>query len=273
MVTTAKRKKELKELKEQKQHLSIRNNVAKKYYVIWEGRSKGIFEDWPTAQKSVAGHKGAKFKGFESRALAEAAYSQAPEKSIVSSKSRKPATKRAAFVLDENFDIHIFCDGGCDPNPGPAASGIAVYQSASIIDKYHGLYHQGTNNTAELNALHQAMQWAKGFLAQGLKVQILSDSSYSVKAMTQWAQGWQRKNWTRGKNEVLANVELIKTMYACYQTLPEDISIIHVKGHAGVEGNEIADRMCFVAMQNKVEDFEEYLGSESIGELLAINAD
>ena len=73
--------------------------------------------------------------------------------------------------------------------------------------------------------------------------------------------------------QVLANVELIKTMYACYQTLPEDISIIHVKGHAGVEGNEIADRMCFVAMQNKVEDFEEYLGSESIDELLAINAD
>jgi ribonuclease HI len=106
-----------------------------------------------------------------------------------------------------------------------------------------------------------------------LKVQILSDSSYSVKAMTQWAAGWQRKNWTRGKNEVLANAELIKKMYECYVELPSSLSIVHVKGHSGVEGNELADRMCFVAMQNKVERFEEYDGMESIEELLALTAD
>jgi ribonuclease HI len=251
--------------------------AKKKYYVIWEGRQTGIFEDWPTAQAAVAGHKGAKFKGFESRALAEAAFSQAPEKSIVAKKSptsaSKAAKKRAAFELDESFDIHIFCDGGCDPNPGPAASGIIVYQSGKIQAKYHGLYHQGTNNTAELNALFEAMRLAKGLLEEGLKVQILSDSSYSVKAMTQWAAGWQRKNWTRGKGDVLANAELIKTMYECYVQLPSSLSIIHVKGHSGVEGNELADRMCFIAMRNKVEDFAKYEGTESIAELLALTTE
>ncbi|MFT4797337.1 MAG: ribonuclease HI [Candidatus Azotimanducaceae bacterium] len=246
--------------------------AKKKYYVIWEGRQTGIFEDWPTAQAAVAGHKGAKFKGFESRALAEAAFSQAPEQSIVAKKSSKPSKKRPAFELDENFDVHIFCDGGCDPNPGPAASGIIVYQSGSIQAKYHGLYHRGTNNTAELNALFEAMRLAQSLLENGLKVQILSDSSYSVKAMTQWAAGWQRKNWTRGKGDVLANAELIKKMYECYVQLPSSLSIIHVKGHSGVEGNELADRMCFVAMQNKVTDFEKYEGTESIEELLALTA-
>ena len=247
--------------------------MAKKFYVIWEGREKGVFEDWPTAQASVAGHKGAKFKSFKTRTLAEEAFKQTADKSILPTKSRKPSRKRSTFVLDESFDIHIFCDGGCDPNPGPAASGIIVYQSGAIRAKFHGLYHQGTNNTAELNALHEAMRLAKGLLEQGFKVQILSDSSYSVKAMTQWAAGWQRKNWTRGKNEVLANAELIKKMYECYIELPSSLSIVHVKGHSGVEGNELADRMCFVAMQNKVEAFEEYKGSESIEELLALTAD
>ena len=246
--------------------------AKKKYYVIWEGRQTGIFEDWPTAQAAVAGHKGAKFKGFESRALAEAAFSQPPEKSIVAKKSSKPSKKRAAFELDERFDVHIFCDGGCDPNPGPAASGIIVYQSGKIRAKYHGLYHQGTNNTAELNALFEAIRLAKDLLKKGLKVQILSDSAYSVKAMTQWAAGWQRKSWTRGKNEVLANAELIKEMYECYVQLPSSLSIIHVKGHSGVEGNELADRMCFIAMQNKVVDFEKYEGTESTEELLALTA-
>ncbi len=247
--------------------------AKKKYYVIWEGRQTGIFEDWPTAQAAVAGHKGAKFKGFESRALAEEAFRQAPEKSIVAKKSSRPSKKRAPFELDESFDIHIFCDGGCDPNPGPAASGIIVYQSGKIQAKYHGLYHTGTNNTAELNALFEAMRLAKDLLEAGKKVQILSDSSYSVKAMTQWAAGWQRKNWTRGKNEVLANAELIKKMYECYVQLPSDLSIIHVKGHSGVEGNELADRMCFIAMQNKVQAFVKYEGAESISELLALTAE
>ena len=247
--------------------------MAKKYYVIWEGRQKGVFEDWPTVQALVAGHKGAKFKGFESRTLAEEAFKQAPEKSILSSRSVKPVKQPPTFVLDVSFDIHIFCDGGCDPNPGPAASGVIVYHAESIRAKYHGLYHQGTNNTAELNALHQAMRLAKDLLAEGLKVQILSDSSYSVKAMTQWAAGWQRKNWTRGKNEVLANAALIKEMYQCYVELPSSLSIVHVKGHSGVEGNELADRMCLLAMQNKVEGFEEYDGIESVEELLALNTD
>jgi ribonuclease HI len=247
--------------------------VAKKYYVIWEGRQTGIFEDWPTAQASVAGHKGAKYKGFESRALAEEAFRQAPEKSIVAKRTSKTSGKRPTFKLDGSFDIHIFCDGGCDPNPGPAASGIAVYKSGTIQSKYYGLYHSGTNNTAELNALFEAMRLAKDLLEQGFKVQILSDSSYSVKAMTQWATAWQRKNWTRGKGQVLANADLIKKMYEYYVQLPSSLSIIHVKGHSGVEGNELADRMCFIAMQNKTEDFVKYEGSESIEELLAISTD
>lgn len=246
--------------------------AKRKYYVIWEGRQTGIFEDWPTAQALVAGHKGAKFKGFETRALAEVAFSQSPEKSIIAKKSSKVSKKRPAFELDQNFDIHIFCDGGCDPNPGPAASGVVVYQSGAIQAKYHGCYHQGTNNTAELNALFEAMRLAEGLLEEGFKVQILSDSSYSVKAITEWAAGWQRKNWTRGKGEVLANSDLIKNMYECYLQIPSSLSIIHVKGHSGVEGNELADRMCFIAMQNKVEDLVKYEGDETIKELLALNS-
>lgn len=198
-----------------------RDSVANKYYVIWEGRQTGIFEDWPTAQASVAGHKGAKYKGFETRALAEEAFRQAPEKSIVAKKTRKTSRKRPAFELDESFDIHIFCDGGCDPNPGPAASGITIYKSGTIQSKYHGLYHRGTNNTAELNALFEAMRLATDLLEEGFKVQILSDSSYSVKAMTQWVAGWQRKNWTRGKGEVLANADLIKKCMSAISSYPQ----------------------------------------------------
>ena len=61
-------------------------------------------------------------------------------------------------------------------------------------------------------------------------------------------------------------------MYECYLQIPSSLSIIHVKGHAGVEGNELADRMCFIAMQNKVKDLVKYEGDETIKELLALNS-
>jgi hypothetical protein len=62
-------------------------------------------------------------------------------------------------------------------------------------------------------------------------------------------------------------------MYEFNIQLPKILSIILVKSHSGVEENELADRMCFVAMKNKVEDFKEFIGSESANALLALNAD
>lgn len=43
-------------------------NVA---YVVWVGRSTGIFTSWAECEKQVKGFPGAKFKGFPALALAE----------------------------------------------------------------------------------------------------------------------------------------------------------------------------------------------------------
>ena len=54
-----------------------RDKMAKsKFYVVWQGRETGIFTDWPTTQKLVAGYPGAKHKSFESRVEAEAAFAK-----------------------------------------------------------------------------------------------------------------------------------------------------------------------------------------------------
>ena len=44
----------------------------------------------------------------------------------------------------------------------------------------------------------------------------------------------------------------------------------HVKGHAGVEGNELADRMSVIAIDEKETDLCRYNDSSSIDELLAM---
>jgi ribonuclease HI len=44
-------------------------------------------------------------------------------------------------------------------------------------------------------------------------------------------------------------LSLIKEMFALRQSLINDVQVFHVKGHAGVEGNELADRMSILAIE------------------------
>ena len=149
--------------------------------------------------------------------------------------------------------------------------GVVIYRAGKLTETHHGLYSpKGTNNTAELNALHQAMVIAERKLTDGLRVQILSDSSYSIKAMTEWAKGWKAKGWKR-KAGVLANAELIREMFELYGRIASDISIVHVKAHSGIEGNELADRLCLLAIQGQVAEFLKYDGL-GVDELLALDS-
>jgi ribonuclease HI len=234
--------------------------AKQKFYVVWAGKKTGIFNNWPEVQKSVIGFKGAKHKSFPTLAEAEAAFSNAPPSSSPT-RAPKPSTssKEVATAMSPLFDVHIYSDGGCDPNPGEAASGVAVYESGSLKSLHHGLYDaNGTNNTAELNALHQALLIAQKELEEGKKIQILSDSTYSVNSMTLWGEGWKRSGRLFGKGKALANRELIAQMLEVYIEIAARINLVHVKAHIGIEGNELADRMCTLAIRGKVVDFEPF---------------
>jgi len=249
--------------------------AKKKYYAVWAGRTTGIFDNWPAAEASVSGYPGARYKGFSTLGEAELALSEAKTETVVGA-ATNPGIKATAVVpathLDPLCDVHIFCDGGCDPNPGQSGSGIAMYVSGELSKLYHGLYNpNGTNNTAELNALHQAMLLAQSKHQNGLKVQILSDSTYAIKAMTEWGTGWKSSGRMAGRGKPLANRELMSEVYDFYWAIQKNISIVHVRAHSGIEGNELADRMCTLAIRGKVTGFIPYEGL-SVDELLAVDS-
>jgi ribonuclease HI len=170
--------------------------MAKKFYVIWVGREPGIYTDWPTAQKQVIKFAGAKYKSFSTKTEADAAFSGGSVSSVASSGS-KTSGSSAKTSRGNNLsappiktDIVIYCDGGCDPNPGKAGSGVAVYQSDQLIQLWYGVYNpKGTNNTAELSALFYSLQLAQRATIQGLSAQILCDSMYSIQCIRDWAAG------------------------------------------------------------------------------------
>jgi len=257
--------------------------MAKKFYVVWQGREPGIYTDWNSCKKQVDKFAGAKYKSFPTQAEAEQAF-KGSRSSVSKSTGTKPSpvkkraaangikTYTAAEIAKMPIEVKIFTDGGCDPNPGEAGSGMSVYRNEQIAELWYGLYNpMGTNNTAELNALHQALMMAETESAQGQSVAIFCDSKYSIQCVTQWAVGWEKKGWKKAGGEI-KNLEIIQQMFALYQKLKNRIQVLHVNGHVGVEGNELADRMSMVAIQLKETQFTRYQESIDIPHILSLRA-
>lgn len=254
--------------------------MASKYYVIWQGRETGIFNDWATCKKHIDKFPGAKYKSFKTLAEAEAAFGGKPTKTAsASSKSSNSSKKKptntiktytAAEIDKLHIDTKIYTDGGCEPNPGEAGSGLAVYRDEKVEELWFGLYNpNGTNNTAELCALFEALEMAKKELDKSRSVAIFCDSKYSIQCVTQWAAGWEKKGWKKSGGEI-KNLDLIKKMFALYQELKDSIKVLHVNGHVGVEGNELADRMSILAMDSKEPNFVRYAEEINVSSILAM---
>jgi ribonuclease HI len=157
--------------------------------------------------------------------------------------------------LDIYSELVIYSDGGCSPNPGEGGCGLAMYDGNKFITAYYGLYmKECTNNIAELNSLNAALLFAKQYIDTGVKkVTIKTDSKYSISCLTEWIDAWVAKGWKNSKKEPVKNKEIISPMYELYKKIKTNIVFEHVRGHVGIEGNEVADRMATLAISSKSE--------------------
>ncbi len=256
--------------------------MAKKFYVVWKGRKLGVHKSWDECKKAIDGFKGAQYKSFKTWDEALDQYQNhkpgSPSSSSASTVTKSKSTSSnggiKTYTSDEILEmketIKIFTDGGCEPNPGEAGSGVAIYHNNEIAELWYGLYNpNGTNNTAELNALHQGLLIAKERVAKGETAVLFSDSKYSIQCVTQWAIGWEAKGWKKKGGEIM-NLEIIKKIYALHCETKNEIKILHVNGHVGVEGNELADRMTMVAIDEKCDQFVQYKKEFTIESILAM---
>ncbi len=257
--------------------------MAKKYYVVWKGAQTGIFESWPQVQQLTAGRADAQFMGFTSKQEAEAAFSQSYTKALMkrslekgSASKVKPSAQKSTNNQSQvahgiEADINIYCDGACSPNPGKSGTGVAIYPQTTLTELWYGLYQaNGTNNTAELNGMLAAFKSAARFIDAGKRVQILSDSKYSIDSITKWAAGWKNKGWKKADGQSIKNPELVKACYELYQQLKASLIITHVKGHADIEGNELADRMAVYARTKQESGFKRFDQPLDIKSILAM---
>jgi ribonuclease HI len=252
--------------------------MAKKFYAVLKGHKVGTFTTWAACQSATKGYSGATFKSFTTKEEADLYLGNtATLPGALPSKSTQAATatntsEGLTVVLAYQFPVQIYTDGACDPNPGATGSGLVVYEYGKLTTLKYG-YHSpnGTNNTAELIALREAIKLASHYIDKGLPVEILSDSDYSLKAVFVWSEGWQKKNWTKSGNAPIQNLELIKECYALSRPLISKVQMTHVRAHAGTEGNELADRLSVQAQLKQVTGWTDFTDETSPEKILALS--
>ena len=140
-----------------------------------------------------------------------------------------------------------YTDGACAPtNPGPAGWGAVVIAPDGGGETDHfGFIGLGTNQIAELTAAIEGL----ALVPAGAEVELVSDSQYVLKGLTEWRAGWERKGYRNSKGDPVANLALWKQLFAAADA--RRVSVRWVRGHNGDRCNEKADALANKALALK----------------------
>lgn len=137
-----------------------------------------------------------------------------------------------------------YTDGACAPtNPGPAGWGaVVIAPDGKTETDHYGYIGLGTNQIAELTAALEGLQ----VVPEGAVVELVSDSQYVLKGLSEWRAGWERKGYRNAKGEPVANLALWKKLFAVADA--RKVSTRWVRGHNGDVYNERADALANKAL-------------------------
>lgn len=139
--------------------------------------------------------------------------------------------------------ITLITDGACSGNGTAAARGgwaaILVDPRSGEETVLTGGEVATTNNRMELTAAIVGLLSAPA----GARVELVTDSSYVASAISKgWLAGWQRKGWRTSTKQPVANRDLWEHMIGALAR-HAGVRTTLVRGHAGHDANERADRL------------------------------
>lgn len=138
--------------------------------------------------------------------------------------------------------VTIYTDGSCLGNPGPGGWGaVLIYNNHQ--SKISGGELETTNNRMELTAAIEALC----SLNEPCVVELYTDSKYVKQGISEWIENWRKNQWRNSRKQPVKNVDLWQKLERCVQD--HEVSWHWVKGHAGNELNELADKLATAAAE------------------------
>jgi len=165
----------------------------------------------------------------------------APERPTRQRRSR-PDSGDAADHAAGSAGLEIWTDGACSGNPGPGGWGWVTNEPAEQRRSGYGSDRATTNSRMEMLAVIEALE-----SVTERPVTVVSDSAYVVDAVTKrWFASWRRNGWQTAAGKPVKNPDLWERMIPLVTSKQSGrlvVSMRRVKGHSGLELNELADAL------------------------------
>lgn len=194
--------------------------MAKKYYAVKKGHNTGIFTTWAECKKNVDGFSGAVYKGFESKADAEAFIGGVTEPIRTADAEATAYVDGSYNVRDKRFSYGAVIFAGGEEIPLSQA-----FEDAELASM--------RNVAGEIKGAEAAMRYC---IENGIKS---LDIYHDYEGIAKWCLG----EWKANKAGTQAYARY-------YKSIADKLSVrfVKVKGHSGDKYNDMADRLAKSAL-------------------------
>ena len=135
----------------------------------------------------------------------------------------------------------MYTDGACRGNPGPGGWGV-VLRYGDQHKTLKGFAADTTNNRMELTAVIEGLRALK----RACDIELNTDSKYVMQGINEWIRTWKQNGWKTAAKKPVKNSDLWRQLD--HERERHRIDWRWVKGHAGIEGNELADQLANMAI-------------------------
>ncbi|HEY4760804.1 MAG TPA: ribonuclease HI [Thermoguttaceae bacterium] len=149
-------------------------------------------------------------------------------------------------------EVQLFTDGACSGNPGPGGWAFILHhpKSGKVLER-SGAQRETTNNRMELTAVIRGLEALK----RSSTVELITDSMYVGKGLSQWLSQWKANGWRRREGKRLKEIKNEDLWRRLDELLNRhQIHFTHVRGHVGHPENERCDTLAVAA-------YQKYLGA------------
>lgn len=281
----------------------MNNNT--KYYAVRMGHKEGIYTTWEECKNATYGFKNPVFRKFNSFEEAQSFMDNKPFKVInvnhqklnndnkqekkINYSTDKYLSRYREYIKSDNFNIDykypikdwnvfndeyfIFTDGSFKKNESTTSSGLGVFMGINSIN-IKEQYEDKTNNQCELDSVRMVFEIIlknkDSIIKNNKKINIVSDSEYTINSLTLWIKKWKLNNWLTANGKPVKNKDIIEKIDECMYKIKVinseletyrkiKIKFVHVKSHQKPnetdkyqlflwQGNLIADALA----QNKI---------------------
>ena len=143
------------------------------------------------------------------------------------------------------YDLVMYTDGACSPNPGPGGWGAVILADGDVVSELSGSAAQSTNNRMELRAAVEALKSVK----HPSRIGLFTDSAYLKNGITDWINTWQNNNWRTAAGADVKNSDLWRELLV--QIDRHTIDWHWVRGHGDDRWNNRADELAVAARKEQ----------------------